>query len=140
MKIVHNSQQMAEEAALPLQASLNRAHALESEDPGKAISQYRQIIHRFPLKERAYDRLMILLRKEKSYKLEVALIDQAIKIFNDHFGKPSVHAGKRKVASLSRSLQKSLGLKGDKKDILSAFQPIARWQKRRALAVKRAGG
>ncbi len=139
MKIVHNSQSKDRGEDLPLQASLARALTLEPEDPTAAIREYRQLIRRFPLKEKAYDRLMILFRKEKSYKEEVALIDQAIKTFNDHFGKPSVHAGKRKVASISRSLQKSLGLKADKKDILSSFQPIARWQKRRALAAKRAG-
>lgn len=140
MKVVHNSQTNFRTLdPLPFQASFEEAQSLEAEDPEKALSAYRNIVKRYPLKEKAYDRLMIVLRKEKRYEEEIVLISEAIKIFNDHFGKPSVHAGKRKVASLSRSLQKSLGLKADKKDILSSFQPIGRWEKRKVLAQKKAG-
>ena len=116
---------------------MEEVRPLETEDPDRAIALYQQIIKRFPFKEMAYDRVMILLRKQKAYKEELRFIDVAIKTFNSHFGKPSVHAGKRKVASLSRSLQKSLGLKNDKQDILSQFQPIGRWQKRKMISEKR---
>ena len=48
-----------------------------------AIKDYEEAIKKDPLREKAYDRLMILYRKEKDYKSELRLINAGIKSFEN---------------------------------------------------------
>lgn len=110
-------------AAREMEASGNNAQAIEL---------YEWLIKKYPGDMHNYDRLMILYRKEKAYKKEMAVINTAIEKFTSLLH-PAQKAPARKVASLSKSILRSVGL-ADKKDrALYHPQPIARWQNRKKI-------
>ncbi|MET0244376.1 MAG: hypothetical protein ABW174_12945, partial [Flavitalea sp.] len=70
---------------------------------------YRSLIKRKLPAEQAFNRLMIVLRKEKEYLKEMAVINNAIEIFQA--GQPKTkHKAQSKIHKLSLSLGKSTGL------------------------------
>jgi tetratricopeptide (TPR) repeat protein len=103
-----------------------------SGDTDKAIDLYNQALKKYPQQANIYDRLMILYRKEKAYKKELSLINAAIKTFTTLF-QPAKNLRSRKVESLSKSILHSTGLTDKKGAPLYHPQPIARWQKRKAV-------
>lgn len=90
----------------------------------------------------AFDRLMILYRRQKQYKDEIRVINKAIKVFSQDYERhrkeqlPAAHS-RKKVRDLSAAIMKKAGLYDRKGNDIYAPEPIARWMKRKAVAVKR---
>ena len=103
------------------------SHARYADDQ-EAIHAYEQVIKQDPLNELAYDRLMILYRKLKDYKKEVALINKAVKAYEKYY--KSRQSRSKKVLELSEKLSKSVGLTDKKGNSLYEPEPIAKWKKR----------
>jgi tetratricopeptide (TPR) repeat protein len=120
----------------PLTEWLKESGALEKEDKGQAISEYKKIAAFYPTSEHPYDRLMILYRQQKDPQEELKWIEKAIavftKTFNDASKKPNA-----KITAISKSLTKSLGLIDKKGKPIYQHQPIARWEKRKELLIRK---
>jgi tetratricopeptide (TPR) repeat protein len=109
--------------------------AEEKEEAPIAIKDYEEVIKTNPLTEKAYDRLMILYRKEKDYKSELRIINTGIKIFENFY--KSRKSGSKKIAELSKKLNRSFGFTDKKGNALYDPEPIARWKKRKITVQKR---
>jgi DNA-binding SARP family transcriptional activator len=124
------------------QASMNeltsKAAEAEKTDLSAAIKIYSHILEKDPLQTHAYDRLMILYRKEKNYKKELSIINSGIKTFEKFYkaqsGKPS-----KKISEISKKLNKAFHLVDKKGNALYAPEPIDRWQKRKKVVEKKMG-
>ena len=118
-----------------LKKIIEEANEAEKEDVSLAIKDYEEAIKKDPLAEKAYDRLMILYRKEKNYKKELQLINSGIKAFESFY--KSRKSNSKKIAEISKKLNRSFGFT-DKKGI-SVYdpEPIARWKKRKVTVEKR---
>jgi len=133
---------MPGESEIENEVSINEltAKAAEAEktDPSSAIEMYNQILKKDPLQIRAYDRLMMVYRKEKNYKKELSVINAGIKTFEKFYqkqlGKPS-----RKITEISSKLNKAFRLVDKKGNSLYAPEPIDRWEKRRGVVEKKMG-
>jgi tetratricopeptide (TPR) repeat protein len=109
--------------------------AEEKEDIPLAIKDYESAIQADPLLEKAYDRLMILYRKEKNYKKELQLINSGIKAFENFY--KSRKSNSKKIAEISKKLNKSFGFTDKKGNAVYDPEPIARWKKRKITVQKR---
>lgn len=101
----------------------------------ESVKIYSGILKKNPLNEQAYNRLMIVYRKQKDYHKESAIIDEAIR----NFGKEAEASKKpvrNKIHQLSMSLGKSTGLVDRKGKSLYEPEPIATWKKRKAMVLK----
>jgi tetratricopeptide (TPR) repeat protein len=115
---------------------LEETRQLEDDDLEHAIREYREIISIFPQDERAFNRLMVLYRQLKMNKEELNVINQAIKTFSRPAAK-IVKKNKTKIAAISKSISRSMGLTNKKGDQLYQPEPIGRWMKRKELLMKR---
>jgi hypothetical protein len=115
---------------------MSEAEEAEKSDPSSAIDLYKQVLKKDVLQTRAYDRLMILLRKEKNYKKELSVIDAGIKAFEKFYetslGKPS-----KKIRDISEKLNKAFHLTDKEGTPLYRPEPIDRWQKRKEVVEKK---
>jgi DNA-binding SARP family transcriptional activator len=119
-----------------LKAKIEEAEdAEEKDDISTAIKDYEEAIAKDPLAEKAYDRLMILYRKEKEYKKELRLINTGIKAFEKFYR--SRKTGSKKIAEISKKLNRSFGFTDKKGNAVYEPEPIARWKKRRITVEKR---
>ena len=109
--------------------------AEEKEDISLAIKDYEEAIQKNPLAERAYDRLMILYRKDKNYKKELQLINSGIKAFEKFY--KSRKSNSKKIADISKKLNRSFGFTDKKGNAVYDPEPIARWKKRKITVEKR---
>ncbi|MGN6196841.1 MAG: hypothetical protein ACTHOB_18015 [Ginsengibacter sp.] len=131
---------MPDEREIENGASINeltsRAAEAEKTDPSLATDLYHQILKKDPLQTNAYDRLMILYRKEKNYKKELSTINSGIKAFEQFYknqlGKPS-----RKISEISNQLNKAFHLVDKKGNSLYTPEPIDRWLKRKGVVEKK---
>jgi tetratricopeptide (TPR) repeat protein len=117
------------------------ARALErADDLSEAGKLYSKIVAAAPLHVAAYNRLMIVYRKQKEYRKELQLINQAIKAYEDGLAERQQAWTKsnRKAAKLSKTLASKLGLV-DKKGTPVYEQDIERWRKRKQTVTKRVG-
>jgi tetratricopeptide (TPR) repeat protein len=115
---------------------LESGRKLEADkDYNDAVKIYAGILKKNPLNEQAYNRLMIVYRKQKDYRSESAIIDEAIKNFEKE-GEASKKPVHNKVHQLSMSLGKSTGLVDKKGKSLYEPEPIATWKKRKAMVLK----
>lgn len=83
-----------------------------------------------------YDRLMIYYRKQKEYKKELQLINQALKVFGEKLKKQTSQifaTAKSRTASkkLMEKFSKSVGLMDKKGNPNYVPEPLARWMKRK---------
>jgi hypothetical protein len=99
------------------------------EEWADAEKVYLKKIEGRPYDEAAHNRLMIVYRKQKKYGEEVKFIKKSIKTFQEWFKETSELKGSRKVATISKSLQKSLGMQ--------EREPIAGWSRRLEVLEKR---
>ena len=116
------------------------AKAQDLEAAGKfndAEDIYQRIIKKNPRKERAYDRLMIIYRKNAEYKKEKEVIDAGIKAFEQFYKTASRVPAKKKVTSLSQQLLKATGLADKKGNLIFEREPLGRWKKRRKTVEKK---
>ncbi|MGN6177726.1 MAG: hypothetical protein ACTHNW_00995 [Mucilaginibacter sp.] len=99
--------QIEEEASMNELTS--KAAEAEKTDPSVAIELYHRILETDPLQIHAYDRLMILYRKDKNYQKELSVINSGIKTFEKFYkaqsGKPS-----KKISDISKKLNKAFHL------------------------------
>ena len=102
------------------------------------IATFKNTIRIEPGNPLAYNKLMILYRKEKMYKEELQLINDAIKNIQAAYdNKKSKVKTNATILKLSAALMKSMGLI-DKKG-KSAYEPvpIKAWKKRKETVLKR---
>jgi len=68
--------------AMPNRERLAQAKALEAEEEtGEAIKIYKSVLATDPLNEAAIGRLLVLYRRQKAYKEELALLRSAISAY-----------------------------------------------------------
>ena len=134
MKVVHNSAREDPFKGETLADWL--AKGLEWEKAGevdKAINAYEKVIKKNPLQEQAYERLMIIYRKQKEHKKELAIIKAGIAAFNKFYATAMKPSTDKKVISISRALLKSTGLADKKGNPLFQREPIGKWARRAAV-------
>jgi tetratricopeptide (TPR) repeat protein len=115
---------------------LDEAGEMERQDKEEALKEYKKIAAVYPLNERVYDRLMILYRRLKMPQDELLWIKKAIRTFEDKY-KSATTKPSAKVASISKSLIRSMGLADKKGKSYYLPQPIARWTRRKELLEKK---
>jgi len=134
MKVVHKSPHAKEEPG----NLLDKAKYFEQQrELGKAAAAYEKVIRENPLNEYAYDRLMIIYRKEKEYRKEKVIIARAIKAFEQFYKNALKVPRSLKVVSLSKAFMKSTGLADKKGKLLYQKEPLARWNKRKMIVEKK---
>lgn len=118
-----------------LKKQLEKAAGEEEVQLSAAIREYQEAIALNPLAEKAYDRLMILFRKEKDYKNELKAINAGIKSFEQFYR--SRKSGSKKIAEISKKLNKAFGFTDKKGNAVYDPEPIARWKKRKEVVLKK---
>ena len=99
----------------------------------KAAELYRDALKQHPLDQHSIERLMVIYRKLKKPKDELKIINEGIKIFQDHYDQipKKVQTENPKVAQLSKSLLKSLTGKTSTKSLSYYPEFIYKWQARK---------
>ena len=118
-----------------LKQPLKEGKKEEKENISIAIKEYEEAIKKNTLAEKAYDRLMILYRKEKNYKNEFRIITTGIKAFESFY--KSKKSRSKKIADISQKLNRSFGFTDKKGNSLYDPEPIARWKKRKEVVEKK---
>ncbi len=113
-----------------------KANETENTDPASAIELYNRILKKDPLQTAAYDRLMILYRRERNYKKELSIINSGIKTF-EKFYKSKLVRPSKKINEISEKLNKAFQLVDKKGNSLYNPEPIGRWQKRKEVVEKK---
>lgn len=117
---------------------LAEAKAAEAEDNlGDAITLYQEVLQQDELNELAYNRLMVIYRKQKETKKELAIINTAL-VNYQKFYKAQQRTTKT-ITTLSNKLNKAFGLTDKKGNSLYLPEPEATWQKRKELLIKKKG-
>ena len=122
-----------------VQDLLEEAIRLENEDDfNEAQKHYYIVLDKDSLNVTAYNRLMIIFRKQKEYQKELGIINKAIKSYEAD-AKSSIQERKlnSKIASLSKSLAKSLGLLTKSGLPVYINEDVDRWIKRREIVKKK---
>jgi hypothetical protein len=128
-------------------AERNKA-AMEAEEHGgfdQAISLYEQNIKEPVADQFAYDRLMILYRKQKAYKEELRVIKKGIQVFKEQAKqvlKNNIARKKNKseLEKLSNAFMKGTGLIDKKGNETHIPEPINKWTKRQEVVEKKIKG
>ena len=102
-------------------------------DLGKAIKLYQQNIKQDLADEFAFDRLMIIYRKQKEFEKEAKVLDRGIELFQQHMNEHLKHSLSKRIDEktlehLSNAILKRTGLKDQE------FQypdPVNKWIKRK---------
>ena len=118
---------------ISINAQLKRARSLESDGcTEEAIKDYRAIITKDRLNVDAYNRLMVLFRKQKDYKKEHQIIKKALYAFEKEIKENQREWKKtnRKSADLSENLAKALGLLDNLGDPVYDDPQMMTWRKR----------
>jgi hypothetical protein len=109
--------------------------AEEEQNVSIAKEDLKEVIRNNSLAEKAYDRLMILYRREKDYKSELKLINAGIKAFEAFY--KSKKSRSKKIAEVSDKLNRAFGFTDKKGNNIYDPEPVARWKKRKATVLKR---
>lgn len=120
---------------LTIKQKLKDGEEDEKENVPVAIKNYEGSIKKDSLAEKAYDRLMIIYRKEKEYKNELRIINAGIKAFGEFY--KSRKSRSKKVAEISKKLNSSFGFTDKKGNAVYDPEPIARWKKRKVIVQKK---
>ena len=135
MKAVHKNRNDGEEEA---GSWLDKAKDLEQQgELEKAAAAFEKVIKENPTNELAYDRLTIIYRKQKEFKKELAVIKKGITAFEQLYRSATKLTVTKKIAAISRSLLKSMGLVDKKGRSLYEKEPLGRWNKRKLMVEKR---
>jgi tetratricopeptide (TPR) repeat protein len=130
---------MALHVAKSFHELMTEAKEAEAEDPLNAAKLYERAIKMEPHDQLAYDRLMIIYRKQKMYKEELNLINKGIKSFEEFYQKKTqkLLAKSKGIERLSNALAKSLGQKGKNVQPTYLPEPVPKWIKRRSIVEKK---
>jgi tetratricopeptide (TPR) repeat protein len=103
-------------------------------DLNKAIKLYEQNIREDVADEFAFDRLMIIYRKQKEYEKEAEVIDRGIELFQEHMNEHLKNSlAKRIDGKTLEQLSNAIIKKTRSKDQeLHYPDPVDKWMKRRA--------
>ena len=127
---------MSLEAVTTIRNLLTKAETAEAEQDLKAAAElYEKAIKEDSLTEQAYERLMIIYRKQKDYKLELRTIKNGIKAYEQFYR--SRASKSKKIADLSSKLSISVGLTDKKGNVVYEPEPISKWKKRKAVVEKK---
>jgi hypothetical protein len=128
------------EAVRPNNELINDAkQAEENNELEQAAVLYEKVLQNDPIQQNVYDRLMIIYRKLKQYKLELKTINNGIKAYENYY-KPKVRGAKaKKVEAISAALLRSTGLTDKKGNHLYDPEPIGKWKKRKLVVEKKLG-
>jgi tetratricopeptide (TPR) repeat protein len=129
MKVVHKQ----EEGNTGLKERARQAEA--NGDLAIAEKTYLAIIKRNPHNQQAYNRLMIIYRKQRSYDKELEIINTGIKTFTTLHGPKATH--NKIVKNLSAKLNRAFGLVDKKGNSLYDPGPVATWKRRKLVVEKR---
>lgn len=113
----------------------NAEKAEAAQDLDTAAQLYEKAIKADPLTEQAYNRLMIIYRKNKAYKQELRVIKQGIKAYEQFY--KSRASKSKKIAEISNKLSVSVGLSDKKGNVAYEPEPIGGWKKRKAVVEKK---
>lgn len=125
---------------ISIKERLESARDLERQDNyAEALIRYRGIIRSDLLNTQAYNRMMIIYRRQKKYDAELKVIRQAIGAYEEAVASSQRAFGDRDNASaaLSRKLAQSLGLLNDKGLPIYEEPHIVAWRKREGVTLKR---
>jgi len=108
-------------------------------DINKAVRFYEQNISEDYSDRFAFERLMIIYRKQKEYKNELRVIKRGIEVFQQTFKERVKHSlakrvSDRKLEQLSNAIMKA---SGQKKEELPFPDPIDKWLKRKEIVEKK---
>jgi hypothetical protein len=103
----------------------------------KAEIFYEKVIKADPHNEIAYNRLMIIYRKQKELDKELQIIKRAIRSFEDMYASSVKIPGNKKVSHLSNAFLKMSGLSDKKGKLLYRPGPLAKWDRRKTLLEKK---
>jgi tetratricopeptide (TPR) repeat protein len=129
MKVVHKQ----EESIADLLAQGKDAEAATEWE--EAEKTYHRVLKRDNNNLPAFKRLMIVYRKQKLFKEELAIINKAIDAFGKLYQPKTAH--NKKVQSLSAKINKAFGMVDRKGNSLYEPGPVATWKKRKLLVEKR---
>lgn len=109
--------------------------AEHASDVENAIKYYEKATRLEPLEPFAYNRLMIIYRKEKNYTAELNTINRGIDCFLQEKKKreETFNTKHKQAARLSKSLLKALATPGIKDDNSDYTEPVNSWQKRKLI-------
>ncbi len=134
MKVVHNSARDLRTAA----CWLEKAMALEKESDLPGASKAYDAVIRYSMRnEFAYQRLMIIYRKQNDIQKELRVLTKGIKVFTEFYQSQRKAIPGPKVARLSKAISRAIGLLDEKGRPLYAPEPISRWMKRKELLEKK---
>jgi len=99
----------------------------------KATQLYEQNITEDYSDKFAFDRLMIIYRKQRKYKEELRVINRGIEVFQTQTENRLAHSLKRRIKpetlkQLSKAIINRAGLTGED---LAHADPVGRWMKRK---------
>jgi len=129
---------MARNYRLALKVEERNNEARQAEQAGhlqKAVKLYEQNIKEDYVDEYAFERLMIIYRKQKEYKDELRVINRGIDLFEyslkEHLKQTlSRHIDGKKLETLSNAILKKTGSKTQQPHFPD---PIDKWMKRREI-------
>ncbi len=119
--------------------------AESQDDFGQAIALYEQNIKEPVADPFAYERLMILYRKQKAYKDELRVIKKGIQVFKEQTKQVLQNniarkKNKSEVEKLSNAFMKGAGLIDRKGNETHIPEPINKWMKRQVVVEKKIKG
>ena len=120
-----------------LGSQLAKAKDQENQGESEKAVAFEKLVKENPLNEYAYDRLMIIHRKNKDYKKERAVIIAGIKAFQQFYKNVSKQPATKKITALSNALMKATGLADKKGRPLYEKEPLGRWNKRKQVVEKK---
>jgi len=119
---------------------LEAARNLEREGQlEKAEKAYQDIVDKEPTVYAAYDRLLVIYRKQKNYRKEYSTVNAAIKAYKTNFldSQKQWIRQHRVAARLSKSLAVSLGVLDNKGLPVNDDPLLVKWKKRKAVIAKK---
>jgi hypothetical protein len=133
---------MAKNYKVALKIDERNKVAMEAEENGdinKAARFYEQNIKEDYADKFAFERLMIIYRKEKEYKNELRVIKRGIEVFQQNFKDRVKHSLARRVSDkkLEQLSNAIIKISGQKKEELHFPDPIDKWLKRKEIVEKK---
>ena len=104
-------------------------------DPEKAARLYERNIKEDYPDKLAFERLMVIYRKQKRYKDELRVINRGIEVFRENIENHILHSlrrhiDSRKLEQLSKAI---MATSGQKKEDTIFPDPIDKWMKRKKI-------